>query len=156
MVAKLLLEHKKTVSVAESCTGGLLGKFLTDIPGSSAYFKQGWITYTNESKINLLGVESKTLEQHGAVSEKTVEQMVHGAKQRAGTDYAISISGVAGPDGGSDDKPVGTVCIGLDHPGGIFAKRFNFPGDREMVRDRACKMALTLLRYHLLGKPFPG
>jgi nicotinamide-nucleotide amidase len=144
-----------TVSTAESCTGGLLGKMLTDMPGSSAYYAYGWVTYANRAKEQQLGVPSELLVQHGAVSEPVALAMANGARQRAGSTYALAISGIAGPDGGTPTKPVGTVCIALAHPDGCRARTFLFPGDREMVRERSAKMALTLLRYHLLNEPAP-
>lgn len=158
-VAALLKSRSKTVTTAESCTGGLLAKYLTDVPGSSSYYKQGWITYSNESKYNLLNV---TIGQEGAVSYSTVAQMASGALVRAKTDYALAITGIAGPEGGTPAKPVGTVFIALasqskveDQKSEIQARTFLFAGDREMIRDRAAKMALTMLRFHLLGKPLP-
>jgi nicotinamide-nucleotide amidase len=144
-----------TVSTAESCTGGLLGKMLTDMPGSSAYYAYGWVTYANRAKEQQLGVPSELLQQHGAVSEPVALAMANGARQRAGSTYALAISGIAGPDGGTPTKPVGTVCIALARPEGCQARTFLFPGDREMVRERSAKMALTLLRYHLLNEPAP-
>jgi nicotinamide-nucleotide amidase len=143
------------VSTAESCTGGLLGKMITDVPGSSAYYSHGWITYANRAKEELLGVPHEVLVKHGAVSEPVVRAMAGGARERAASAYALAISGVAGPDGGTPEKPVGTVCIALAHPAGIDARTFLFPGDREFIRDRSAKMALTLLRYHLLGQRPP-
>jgi nicotinamide-nucleotide amidase len=156
VVAQLLVEKGKTVATAESCTGGLLAKVLTDIAGSSAYFKQGWITYTNESKTAQLGVKPETLVAHGAVSLQTVREMAAGARERAGADFALAVSGVAGPGGGTEAKPVGTVCIGLAHAGGVEARQFTFTGDREMVRDRSAKMALMMLRCVLLGQALPA
>jgi len=154
----------RTVTTAESCTAGLVAKYLTDASGSSEYFKRGWITYSNEAKGELLGV---TIGPEGAVSEDTVMQMAQGALKRSGADYALAISGIAGPKGGTPAKPVGTVCIALGiadrstsdssfilHPSS-FARTFLFPGDREMIRDRSAKTALTMLRFHLLGKPLP-
>jgi nicotinamide-nucleotide amidase len=155
VVATALLQSKKTVTTAESCTGGLLAKMLTDTPGSSAYFTQGWVTYANDAKTGLLGVPAETLREHGAVSEPVVRAMASGARERAGADFGLSISGVAGPDGGTPAKPVGTVCLALADAGGVTARTFNFPGDREMVRDRSAKMALTMLRFHLLGTDMP-
>jgi len=150
------------VCTAESCTGGLLAKYLTDVPGSSDYYRQGWVTYLNESKMNELGVNRSTLETDGAVSEATVIEMAEGAATRSGAPYALTISGVAGPGGGTPEKPVGTVCIAVSSPRSIndpalniTARTFLFPGDREMIRDRSAKTALTMLRYHLLGKPLP-
>jgi PncC family amidohydrolase len=103
----------------------------------------------------MLGVPNETLETHGAVSEPVVIAMAQGARQRDGAEIALSISGIAGPDGGTPQKPVGTVCIGLAHHAETIARTFHFSGDREMVRDRSAKMALAMLRYHLLKKPMP-
>ena len=144
-----------TVASAESCTGGLLSKMITDVPGSSVYFSHGWVTYANQAKEQLLGVPAQLLETHGAVSEPVVLAMADGARSRARSTYALAISGVAGPDGGTAAKPVGTVCIALAHPTGASARTFLFPGDREFIRDRSAKMALTLLRYHLVGERAP-
>jgi nicotinamide-nucleotide amidase len=155
VVGAMLADQCKTVATAESCTGGLVAKMLTDVPGSSRYVRQGWVTYSNESKTESLGVSAATIQQHGAVSEQVVGAMAEGARTRARADYALAISGVAGPDGGTPAKPVGTVCIALAHAHGTVARTFNFPGDREWVRDRSAKMALTMLRYHLLGAPMP-
>ena len=153
-VARLLASSRKTVATAESCTGGLLSKTLTDVPGSSAYFKYGWVTYANDAKEKLLGVRIDP--DQGAVSESTVAQMAQGALREAGADYALAVSGVAGPEGGTPAKPVGTVWIALAHRDEqVTARKFILPGDREMIRDRSAKMALTMLRYHLLAKPLP-
>lgn len=159
-VGQLLLDRHKagqsvTVTTAESCTGGLLAGMLTDIPGSSNYFHQGWVTYANQAKQQLLGVSADVLESHGAVSEPVVLAMATGARQRSGADVALAISGIAGPEGGSADKPVGTVWIAISSASLTMARKWIFPGDREMVRDRAAKMALTILRYHLLGESLP-
>lgn len=144
-----------TVSTAESCTGGLLGKMLTDVPGSSVYYGFGWVTYANRAKEQQLGVPSELLEKHGAVSEAVVVAMAGGARQCSGSTYSLAISGIAGPDGGTPAKPVGTVCIAWGHPEGCDARTFLFSGDREMIRERSARMALTLLRYHLLGERAP-
>ena len=141
-----------TVTTAESCTGGLLAKMFTDVAGSSAYFRQGWVTYANAAKQEMLGVRAESLAGNGAVSRQVVEEMAAGARERAKADYAISISGIAGPEGGTEEKPVGTTWIGLATASGVSARKFVFAGDREMVRDRAAKMGLTLLRYELLGE----
>jgi nicotinamide-nucleotide amidase len=169
-VAGLLVSSRKTVTTAESCTGGLLAKMLTDVPGSSDYFKVGFITYANEAKYERLGVPMEVLNLYGAVSESVVSAMARNARRLAKADYALAISGVAGPTGGSEAKPVGTVCIALAYPktstasaGGpknyaeseTQARTFLFPGDRAWVRDRTAKMALTMLRFHLLNKPLP-
>jgi PncC family amidohydrolase len=159
-VAKLLKEKDVEVTTAESCTGGLLAKMLTDIPGSSAYFRTGFITYHNKSKFDRLGVSENILNVHGAVSEPVVEAMAKNALRLTKADIALAISGVAGPDGGSATKPVGTVCIGMAvqvgrAPVEVITRTFNFPGDRDMVRDRSAKMALSMLRYQLLGSKMP-
>jgi nicotinamide-nucleotide amidase len=156
VVARMLLQKwKASVVTAESCTGGLLAKYLTDTPGSSGYFRQGYITYQNEAKTNLLGVPAELLAEHGAVSEPVAEAMAKGAQSRSGAAFALAITGIAGPDGGTPAKPVGTVCIALAGPVGVQVRTFIFSGDREMVRDRSAKMALTLLRFQLLGKTVP-
>jgi nicotinamide-nucleotide amidase len=156
-VAGLLVEAGAKVTTAESCTGGLLAKMLTDVAGSSAYFKIGFITYSNQAKYERLGVSSEMINIYGAVSETVVQAMAKNAQRLAKSRYALAISGVAGPSGGSPAKPVGTVCIALafspDEP--PLVRTFNFPGDREWIRDRSAKMALTMLRYHLLGVPMP-
>jgi len=163
-VGELLKARKMTVTTAESCTGGLLAKYLTDVPGSSAYFKRGWITYENEAKTELLGVPPELIAQHGAVSEEVVNAMASGALIAGNSSCALAISGIAGPDGGTPTKPVGTVCIALmasEHPTPgrhdtiLVLRTLNFPGDRETIRDRSARMALTMLRFHLLGKPLP-
>ncbi|HEY8667147.1 MAG TPA: nicotinamide-nucleotide amidohydrolase family protein [Tepidisphaeraceae bacterium] len=167
-VAKLLLADETAqkfapaVATAESCTGGLLAKLLTDVPGSSAYFRQGYITYHDEAKTDLLNVPPDLIAQHGAVSEQVVLAMAQGAQQQSGAAYTLAISGIAGPSGGTPEKAVGTVWIALAHPpgpassaAGAFARKFLFPGDRSSIRDRAALMTLTMLRYHLLGKELP-
>jgi nicotinamide-nucleotide amidase len=160
VVAALLKKHKKSLTTAESCTGGLLAKYLTDVPGSSAYFKQGWITYSNEAKTDLLGVDAYLIKAHGAVSDAVAREMAVGALKRAAADFALAVSGIAGPDGGSAEKPVGTVSIALARTRGdagavdAHARTFIFHGDREMIRDRSAKMALMMLRYHLMGDAF--
>lgn len=148
------------VTTAESCTGGLLAKYLTDIPGSSAYFTHGFVCYSNAAKAQLLGVDAGLIEHHGAVSEPVALAMARGALEKAGADLAVSVTGVAGPDGGTPTKPVGTVSIGLAWraDGGessASARTFLIPGDREFIRDRSAKMGLALLRYHLLREQCP-
>jgi PncC family amidohydrolase len=165
LVSQMLKTANNTVTTAESCTGGLLAKMLTDIAGSSDYFKQGWITYSNQAKYERLGVPNEIINVYGAVSEPVVAAMAKNARRLAKADFALSISGVAGPGGGSPTKPVGTVCIGFAYPkpespknvaeSELFTRQFTFTGDREMVRDRSAKMALSILRFHLLGKPLP-
>ncbi|HEX4792625.1 MAG TPA: nicotinamide-nucleotide amidohydrolase family protein [Humisphaera sp.] len=165
VVAALLFDRNKaapgtfTVTTAESCTGGLLAKMLTDVAGSSAYFKVGFITYANEAKTDLLKVDPTHIAGHGAVSVAVAREMAVGSLERGGADVSLAISGIAGPGGGTPEKPVGTVCIALaqkksPHPE-ANARTFILTGDREMIRDRAAKMALTMLRFHLIGKPLP-
>lgn len=155
VISRMLRERGLTITTAESCTGGLLAKMLTDIPGSSNYFRQGWVTYSNEAKQSLLGVPPALLAENGAVSEPVVQAMAQSARDRGHADYALAISGIAGPDGGTPSKPVGTVCIGLACCKSSAARTFHLFGDREMIRDRSAKMALTMLRFQLLGKSLP-
>lgn len=155
-VTKLLIDKGKTVATAESCTGGLIAKRLTDVAGSSAAVLGGWVTYANAMKTSQLGVPAELIERHGAVSAPVVEAMARGALEHSGADFALSTSGIAGPGGGSDDKPVGTVYLGLGWRDGetlhTLARLANLPGDREAVRDRSAKCALQLLRLNLMGE----
>jgi len=150
------------LATAESCTGGLIGKMLTDVAGASEVYAGGWITYTNELKQDQLGVPSGLIEQHGAVSGEVVCAMAAGAQRRSGADLAVSVSGIAGPGGGSPDKPVGTVWLGLAHkddpgqPSRSKAVLIRLPGDRTSVRDRAAMCALQWARLHLAGHPPSG
>jgi nicotinamide-nucleotide amidase len=159
VVVPLLRQQEKTVCTAESCTGGLLAKYLTDVPGSSAVFKQGWVTYSDEAKVSELDVRPEVIKQYGAVSRETVHAMALNALNKAAAACAVSISGIAGPDGGTPTKPVGTVCFGFAYDDGrstsVTTRTIVISGDRETVRDRSAKMALTMLRYHLLGKELP-
>lgn len=148
-IAERLMATGKSVSCAESCTGGLLAAEFTRLPGSSAWFHMSWVTYSNEAKQRLLGVLPHTLETHGAVSEETVREMADGALRLANADYALSISGIAGPDGGSAQKPVGTVCFGLATRQTSFARRMHFTGDRDAVRAQAVAFALQWLAQEL-------
>lgn len=149
-VVQLLRERGRTVACAESCTGGGLGARLTSVPGSSAAFQGGVISYSNEAKTALLGVPRDLLETHGAVSAPVAEAMARGARERLGADYALSITGVAGPDGGTSEKPVGLVYIGVATPERVFATENHFIGIREDVRRRSTQVALQLLREQLL------
>lgn len=134
-----------TIATAESCTGGLLASALTDIPGASRVFTHGFVTYANAAKTQMLGVPEDLLASHGAVSEPVARAMAEGAKARSGTDYAISTTGVAGPDGGTAEKPVGTVWFGVSGPSGTQAYHKLFQGDRASVRAQAVMFALALL-----------
>jgi len=142
----LLKKKGWTISVAESCTGGLIGSLLTSVPGSSDYFAGGIIAYSNEVKRNLLSVSSQTLDEFGAVSEETVREMSRGVKKLLKTDVGISVSGIAGPTGGSKNKPVGTIAMGVDIPRKIITNILNLKGDRNKIRERAAAEALKMLR----------
>ncbi len=139
-----------TLAVAESCTGGLLGARLTGVPGSSSWFHGGVIAYDNSVKVKLLGVSAALIKMHGAVSAECAQALASGARKAAGTDIGIAITGVAGPDGGTKEKPVGTVFISVDGPGkALRAKRHDIHGPREVVRARATGAALALLKETL-------
>ncbi len=143
-----------TVALAESCTGGLVAKLLTDVPGSSAFLLGGVVAYSNEAKVRLLGVPAELLERHGAVSQAVVEAMARGAARALGAQLSAAISGVAGPDGGTPDKPVGTVWVAARGPSGqVEARRFLFDGDRERVRDLAAWQALLMLEEQVAALP---
>ena len=150
IVGRMLNERRETVAVAESCTGGLIGMRLTEVPGSSSYFMEGAVTYANEAKMKTLGVSGETLSAHGAVSSEAAEEMARGMRELAGTDHAVSVTGIAGPGGGSEEKPVGTVFVGYAGPSGSKSMKFLLPGDRELVRWRASQAALDYLRRRLI------
>ncbi|HUB83348.1 MAG TPA: competence/damage-inducible protein A [Bryobacteraceae bacterium] len=151
LVGRLLRERGATLAVAESCTGGMLGARLTSVPGSSQYFLGGFLTYSNHLKRELLGVPAQTLAEFGAVSSQTAEAMAAGARERTGATYAVSITGVAGPDGGTTEKPVGLVYIGVAGPDGTTVLHRRFIGDRERIRIFTTQAALDLLRRKLEG-----
>ena len=151
VTASLLLEKDLTLSAAESCTGGLCSSRFTDIPGSSAYFLGGAVVYSNESKEKLLGVNADTLTRFGAVSEQVVFEMAEGARNLFGTDIGISISGVAGPGGGTTEKPVGTVWFGFSHlSSGTFCEKRNFAGTRDEIKNFAASTAIDMVRKFCL------
>ncbi|BDH44807.1 nicotinamide-nucleotide amidohydrolase PncC [Salmonella enterica subsp. enterica serovar Choleraesuis] len=148
-----LLARKATLTTAESCTGGWIAKVITDIAGSSAWFERGFVTYSNQAKHEMIGVQDATLMAHGAVSEPVVIEMAEGALREAAADYAISVSGIAGPDGGTEQKPVGTVWFGfVDATGKCITRRCLFAGDRESVRFQAVEFALETLLEQFLQK----
>ena len=150
-IAGLLVGSK--LAVAESCTGGLLAGRLTDRPGASPYFAGGVVAYANEAKTDLLGVDPELIEEHGAVSPEVAGAMADGALERFGADYSIAITGVAGPDGGTEDKPVGYVCWAVKSAtGGELARDIRMPGDRAAIRDRSVTVGLHLLRRLLTGE----
>ncbi len=149
-LADLLLRSQQCLAVAESCTGGWLAKLLTDLPGSSAWFERGFVTYSNAAKVEMLGVRQQTLDAHGAVSAATVNEMAVGALAHSHANVAAAISGVAGPDGGTPDKPVGLVWIAWAMRGQPEqAEQFQFVGDREVVRLQAAETALLGLVQRL-------
>lgn len=152
VVGELLRSEGATLALAESCTGGLLAHMVTNVSGSSDYFRFSGVTYSNEAKEAVLGVSKETLERHGAVHEETAKEMAAGARRVAGATYAISTTGIAGPTGGSQEKPVGTVCIGVATPAGAEAHRYVFPfRDRDRNKMLFAMTALDLLRRKLLG-----
>ena len=146
VVQKMLIETKRTVSVAESCTGGMVSAKLTNTPGSSMCFKQSVITYSNEAKIQMLSVKKETLEQFGAVSEETANEMLNGILKLSGSEYAVSITGIAGPGGATKEKPVGLVYIGVSFNGNNEVNKCQFLGTRQDIRERATNVALDSLR----------
>ena len=150
VVGKLLRETGRTVAVAESCTGGLIGQRLTDVAGSSAYFMEGVIAYANEAKIKSLNVAPEIIEKHGAVSGEVAEAMARGMREAAHTDYAISVTGIAGPGGGTPEKPVGTVFVGYADKSIVKSIKVVLPGDRFLIRWRASQTALDYLRRKIL------
>lgn len=151
VVGKLLVEQGKTLSTAESCTGGYLAHLITSVSGSSAYFKGSVISYSNEVKVEELQVDLEELEKYGAVSKQVVEQMAIGAQQKLKTDYCLSTSGIAGPDGGTEEKPVGTVWIALVTPEGVKSKLLHLGEHRGRNIRRSALSALNLIRLELIG-----
>ena len=145
-VGRMLMEQSKTLAVAESCTGGYIAHSITSNPGSSAYFKGGVVAYSNEIKNRMLNVPEKMIVEHGAVSQEVAEAMAVGARKALNADYAISTTGIAGPDGGTDEKPVGTVWIGVAGPSGVISKKYIFKHNRERNIIRSAQTALNLLR----------
>ena len=153
VVGERLVAKGWRVATAESCTGGLLARRITDVPGASRYFERGFVTYSNASKLELVGVDPAAIEAHGAVSAPVAEQLAEGARARAGVELGVGITGVAGPDGGSEEKPVGTVFIGIASPGGHAVRRFRFMGTRKTIRERSAQTALDMIRRELEGLP---
>jgi len=153
VVGGLLTERGLKLAIAESCTGGLIGHRLTNVPGSSRYFSADLVTYSNETKMALLGVSERTLKEHGAVSEECVLEMAAGARARAGADLAISTSGIAGPEGGSPGRPVGTVCIALVAADQSVSRRYQLRGTRDWVKLWTSQIALDWIRRYVLGLP---
>jgi nicotinamide-nucleotide amidase len=151
VVVRLLKERKETLATAESCTGGLIANQITNVPGASEVFLAGYVTYANPAKSDVLNVDSKLIDKHGAVSEAVARAMAEGARGRATSTYGLATTGIAGPTGGSDEKPVGTVYIALaSGDSGTAARKFLFPTDRETFKQLATQAALDLLRRKLL------
>jgi nicotinamide-nucleotide amidase len=154
VIGQMLMDRNLTISVAESCTGGLIGHRLTNVPGSSKYFRGGMLVYSNQSKVDLLNVSPATLEAYGAVSDSAVQEMAQGVKEHMKTDLGMAVTGIAGPDGGTKEKPVGTVHIGLATGNDIFSGKYYFWGNRQQVKLNTSMMAMDWVRRHLNGDPF--
>jgi nicotinamide-nucleotide amidase len=153
VVVGLLRERGLTLALAESCTGGLLSARITDVPGASAVLERAFVTYANRAKVEETGVDPVLLEAHGAVSEEVAAALARGARRVAGADVGVGITGIAGPDGGTAEKPVGLVFVAMDGAAGTRTRRSIFPGGRERVRFQATQVALEMLRRGLLGLP---
>lgn len=157
VVGQMLIERNLTISLAESCTGGLIGHRLTNVPGSSGYFQGGAIVYSNQSKVDFTHVSPRTLEMHGAVSDSTVREMANGIKHHMKTDLGLAVTGIAGPAGGTEEKPVGTVHLGLANGNQVFSGKYCFWGNRRQIKLNTSMMALDWVRRHLNGNSFlPG
>jgi PncC family amidohydrolase len=144
-IHSLLIRKKQTLAVAESCTGGLLSKLLTDISGSSKFFKLGLFTYSNAAKVNLLKIPAALITKNGAVSTQVAQKMAGSVRKLAKTDFGIGITGIAGPSGGSAQKPVGTVFIAISSQNKTISQKFNFTGNRDSIRKKSALKALELL-----------
>jgi nicotinamide-nucleotide amidase len=151
VVGCLLKEKGKTLGVAEACSGGLVSHRLTNVPGSSAYFQGTVVAYADTAKTALLGVKPETLHQHGAVSEETVREMAVGVRERLGTDIGVAVTGIAGPDGGTPDKPIGTACLALAMDGTVVSRRYQLWGNREWIKSLVSQLVLDWVRRALVG-----
>lgn len=154
VVSKMLVENNITIATAESCTGGMLAAKLIDYPGISSVFLEGAVTYTNEAKMKRLGVEEETLNIHTAVSEETAKEMAYGIARVSGADIGLSTTGIAGPGGGSEDKPVGLVYVGICIKGETKVKKLNLSGNRQQIREKATKSLLDFLRRELIKRNY--
>jgi nicotinamide-nucleotide amidase len=150
VLVDLLRRREETLAIAESCTGGLLGNRITNVPGSSAVLLAGYICYANEAKIDILGIDPKLIEEHGAVTEEVARTMAEGARKRARSTYALATTGIAGPDGGSAEKPVGTVYVALADENETKVKKLFFPSDRETFKQLVAQVAFEMLRRKLI------
>ena len=153
VLGALLVARNETLATAESCTSGGLGHFITEVPGSSAWFDRGWIPYSNLSKIEQLGIPARVIEEQGAVSQDVALMMARAARLRSGATWALSLTGIAGPGGGTPSKPVGTIWVGRSGPDGDTAQRLQLFRDRALNRRYSAWAAVDLLRRHLLGTP---
>lgn len=151
VTARMLKERGLMLATAESCTGGMIGELITEIPGSSAYYLGGTVSYANSVKTELLGVPANLIEQHGAVSREVAEAMAAGVRERLGADIAVSVTGIAGPDGGTPEKPVGTVWIGISSERGTRAEQFTLGKERAYIRQRASQQAIDIVRREISG-----
>ncbi len=152
VIGKILTERGETLSVAESCTGGLIGERLTEVAGSSNYFIEGVVAYHNDAKVRTLNVSEETIDKYGAVSAEVAEAMAQGMRQRTSTDYAVSVTGIAGPGGGTQEKPVGTVYVGYSDKNVTKSLKLNLPGERYLIRWRSSQAALDYLRRQIIKK----
>ena len=151
-LGKILKEKNLTIACAESCTGGLLTSKLTDVAGSSAYVQGGIVSYSNEIKNSILKVKAETLKEFGAVSEQTARQMSSNVRELFKTDIGVGVTGIAGPDGGSIEKPVGTVYISVSNSDKTFVKKFNFSGSRIEIKNQTCNAAMSMIKNFVGGK----
>jgi PncC family amidohydrolase len=156
VVGRLLTEQKLTIALAESCTGGLIAHRLTDVPGSSAYFIGGVVSYANEAKEQMLGVSHQTLQQYGAVSEETAREMARGVRRLLQTDVTLAVTGIAGPSGGTPEKPVGLTYIALTAGNFEHCERHLWKGDRQANKEQSAEAALGMLRAYLEARQVPG
>ena len=153
VVGRLLTDSGKTLGVAEACSGGLVGHRLTNVPGSSGYFRGSVVAYSDAAKAQLLGVQPQTLERHGAVSEAVVGEMASGVRERLASDIGIAMTGIAGPDGATEDKPVGTACLALANDAGVVSRRYKLWGNRDWIKTLISQLALDWVRRAVLGLP---
>ncbi len=153
VVGRLLTDNGKTLGVAEACSGGLVGHRVTNVPGSSTYFRGSVVAYSDTAKAQLLGVQPQTLERHGAVSEAVVGEMASGVRERLASDIGIAMTGIAGPDGATEDKPVGTACLALANDAGVVSRRYKLWGNRDWIKTLISQLALDWVRRALLGLP---
>lgn len=156
VVGRLLMEQKRTIALAESCTGGLIAHRLTNVPGSSAYFIGGVVSYANEAKERMLGVSHQTIQQYGAVSEETAREMAQGVHRLLQTDIAMAVTGIAGPSGGTPEKPVGLTYIALAAEDLERCERYLWQGDRWANKEQSAEAALGMLRAYLEARQAPG